>query len=154
MGGNPTGEWADDAQYLVGLCYYQAADGDVAVLDQSISAFNDMLSNYGDSPNLVEAYYGLVLAYQKFSDSDEEKILKALSHIDLVKASAIEKQGIESEEQRSELMASLQRIADNEGAPVDSRSRAQLKIGHLAYGANDYDTAIIEYQKLQQNYPM
>ena len=174
--GNPTGEWADDAQYLVGLCYYQAADGDVAVLDQSISAFNDMLSNYGDSPNLVEAYYGLVLAYrdkaqagddtqwanvtafadeayQKFSDSDEEKILKALSHIDLVKASAIEKQGIESEEQRSELMASLQRIADNEGAPVDSRSRAQLKIGHLAYGANDYDTAIVEYQKLQQNYP-
>ena len=173
---NPTGEYADDAQYLIGLCYYKAASKDPSLMDKSIAAFNKVIADYTDSPNLVEAYYGLVLAYrdlaqggddtqwanvlayadeayQKLGSSADNRILKALSHIDLVKASAIEKQGIESEEQRDQLIASLRRIADNQGAPVDSRSRAQLKIGHLAYGAGDYDTAIVEYQRLQQDHP-
>ena len=31
-----------------------------------------MLSNYGDSPNLVEAYYGLVLAYRDKAQAGDD----------------------------------------------------------------------------------
>merc|ERR1712000_247232 len=105
------------AQYLIGLCYYKAASKDPSLMDKSIAAFNKVIADYTDSPNLVEAYYGLVLvyrdlaqggddtqwanvlayadeAYQKLGPSADNRILKALSHIDLVKASAIEKQAI------------------------------------------------------------
>ena len=174
---NPAGEYADDAQYLVGLCYYKAAADDPALLDNSVAAFENMIANYGDSPNAIEAYYGLALAYrdialkrgdasqwpnvlstvdranEKYANSDEETIQKTLGHIDLVKATAIEKQGIESAEQMADLVASLKRIVTNEVAPQDARTRAQLKIGHLYYGEQDYANALTEYQMFVQTFP-
>ncbi|MCZ6675879.1 MAG: tetratricopeptide repeat protein [Candidatus Poribacteria bacterium] len=174
--GNPTGEYADDAQYLVGLCYYKAASDDPALLERSVAAFQKAIDDYPDSPNAVESYYGLTLAYrdlaqggaqemwpkiletadlayEKHSSTDDEKIKKTLGHIDLVKATAIEKQGLESPEQMAELVASLRRIAENTGAPEDSRSRAQLKIGHVYYGAGEHEKAIAEYQAFVQMFP-
>lgn len=174
---NPAGEYADDAQYLIGLCYYKAAADDPAILDNSVAAFEKMIADYGDSPNAIEAYYGLALAYrdialkrgdasqwpnvlstvdranEKYADSEDTTIQKTLGHIDLVKATAIEKQGIESDEQREGLVASLKRIVNNEAAPQDARTRAQLKIGHLYYGAEDYANALTEYQMFVQTFP-
>ncbi len=174
---NPAGEYADDAQYLIGLCYYKAAADDPAILDDSVTAFEKMISDYGDSPNAIEAYYGLALAYrdialkrddasqwpnvlstvdranEKYADSDDATIQKTLGHIDLVKATAIEKQGIESDEQREGLVASLKRIVNNKAAPQDARTRAQLKIGHLYFGAKDYANALTEYQMFVQLFP-
>lgn len=171
---NPSGEYADDAQYLVGLCYYKAAADDPALLDNSVAAFEKMIADYGDSPNAIEAYYGLALAYrdialkrgdasqwpnvlstvdranEKYADSQDGTIRKTLGHIDLVKATAIEKQGIESDEQMKDLVASLKRIVNNDAAPQDARTRAQLKIGHLYYGAKDYASALTEYQTFVQ----
>jgi tetratricopeptide (TPR) repeat protein len=174
---NPEGEYADDAQYLVGLCYYKAATDDPALLEKSVTAFEQMLADYSDSPNAVEAYYGLVLAYrdiaqqegdaakwakvleiadtanEQYAGNDDTSVKKTLGHIDLVKATAIEKQGLDTEEQMGMLVASLKRIVSNDGAPEESRTRAQLKIGHLYYGANDYANALTAYQAFAQMFP-
>ena len=173
---NPEGEYADDAQYLIGLCYYKAANGDSALLENSVSAFQKVIEQYGDSPNAVEGYYGLVLAYRdlakmgdnsqwpnvlevadlaagKYADSDDEKVRKTLGHIDLVKATAIEQQGIDSEEDMAEHVASLRRIANNTAAPEDARSRAQLKIGHSLYSAGEHEKALAEYQMFVDMFP-
>ncbi|MEC7866727.1 MAG: tetratricopeptide repeat protein [Candidatus Poribacteria bacterium] len=170
VAGNPAGEYADDAQYLIGLCYYKAAEDDSSAFDKSITSFQKMINDYADSPNIVEAYYGIVLAFRdtdqwenvmsyadeasdNFSDSSEVNVLKTLGHIDLVKATAIENQGIDSEEDKQLLIASLQRIVGNTGAPPEARTRAQLKIGHLYYRDKDYSTAASEYQKVAQEFP-
>ncbi len=179
VAGNPTGEYADDAQYLVGLCYYKAAKAasdDAALLDKSVAAFQKSIEDYPESPNAVESYYGLALAYrdmalagnaevwpkvletadtayEEHGSSDNTIVQKTLGHIDLVKATAIEKRGLESEEEKADLIASLRRIVQNTGAPEDSRSRAQLKIGHLYYGDGDHEKALAEYQTFVQMFP-
>ena len=173
---NPEGEYADDAQYLIGLCYYKAASGDSALLEKSVSAFQKVIEQYGDSPNAIEGYYGLVLAYRdlakqgddarwpkvlevadlaagKYGSSDDEKVRKTLGHIDLVKATAIEQQGIDTEEDMAEHVASLRRIANNTAAPEDARSRAQLKIGHSLYSRDEHENAIAEYQMFVDMFP-
>ena len=176
---NPAGEYADDAQYLVGLCYYKAAkaaNDDRTLLEKSLPAFQKVIDEYGESPNAIEGYYGLVLAFrdlalqgdasqwpkvlevadlsaEKYGSSDDERIRKTLGHIDLVRATAIEKQGLETEEQMAQLVASLGRIADNTAAPEDARSRAQLKIGHSYYGAGDYENALAAYQRFIGLFP-
>ena len=173
--GNPTGEYADDALYLVGLCYYQAASENPALLESSETAFKRVISDYADSPNAVEAYYGLALAYRdaaqkqedaekwplilqladeandKYSASDNELVLKTLGHIDLIKATAIENSTEEVD--IDALVASLKRIVDNTGAPEEARSRSQLKIGHTYYSAKRYDEALAEYLFFVQTFP-
>ena len=173
--GNPTGEYADDALYLVGLCYYQAASENPALLESSEAAFKRVIADYADSPNAVEAYYGLALAYRdaaqkqddtekwplilqladeandKYSSSDNELVLKTLGHIDLIKATAIENTGEEVDVDA--LVASLKRIVDNTGAPEEARSRSQLKIGHTYYSAKRYDEALAEYLLFVQTFP-
>ena len=173
--GNPTGEYADDALYLVGLCYYQAASENPALLESSETAFKRVISDYADSPNAVEAYYGLALAYRdaaqkqddtekwplilqladeasdKYSASDNELVLKTLGHIDLIKATAIENSGEEVD--IDALVASLKRIVDNTGAPEEARSRSQLKIGHTYYSEKRYDEALAEYLLFVQTFP-
>ena len=173
--GNPTGEYADDALYLVGLCYYQAASEDPALLASSETAFKRVIADYTDSPNAVEAYYGLALAYRdaaqkqddaekwplilqladeandKYSSSDNDLVLKTLGHIDLIKATAIENSSEEVD--IDALVASLKRIVDNTGAPEEARSRSQLKIGHTYYSAKRYDEALAEYLLFVQTFP-
>ena len=173
--GNPTGEYADDALYLVGLCYYQAASENPALLESSEAAFKRVIADYVDSPNAVEAYYGLALAYRdaaqkqddtekwplilqladeandKYASSDNELVLKTLGHIDLIKATAIENTGEEVDVDA--LVASLKRIVDNTGAPEEARSRSQLKIGHTYYSAKRYDEALAEYLLFVQTFP-
>ena len=173
--GNPTGEYADDALYLVGLCYYHAASEDAALLVPSEEAFQRVIAEYGDSPNAVEAYYGLALAYRdaaqkhedtekwplvlqiadeandKYAGSDDELVLRTLGHIELIKATAIE--NTSEEPDVDALVASLKRIVDNTGAPEDARSRSQLKIGHTYYGKKRYEEALAEYLAFVQTFP-
>ena len=173
--GNPTGEYADDALYLVGLCYYQAASENPALLESSEAAFKRVIADYADSPNAVEAYYGLALAYRdaaqkqndaekwplilqladeasdKYASSDDDLVLKTLGHIDLIKATAIESSSEEVD--IDALVTSLKRIVDNTGAPEEARSRSQLKIGHTYYSAKRYDEALAEYLFFVQTFP-
>ena len=173
--GNPTGEYADDALYLVGLCYYQVASENLEFLASSETAFKRVITDYPDSPNAVEAYYGLALAYrdaaqkqndtekwslvlslvdeahEKFGSSDNELVLKALGQIELIKATAIENTG--GEVDLAMLVASLKRVVDNTGAPEEVRSRSQLKIGHTYYGEKRYDEALAEYLFFVQTFP-
>ena len=173
--GNPAGEYADDALYLVGLCYYHASAEDASLITQSETAFQRVISDYAESPNAVEAYYGLALAYRdaaqkhddtekwplvlqiadeandKYASSDDELVLRTLGHIELIKATAIE--NTSEEPDVDTLVASLKRIVNNTGAPEDARSRSQLKIGHTYYGANRYEEALAEYLAFVQMFP-
>ena len=173
--GNPTGEYADDALYLVGLCYYHASAEDATLIPKSEAAFQRVIADYADSPNAVEAYYGLALAYrdaaqkhgdtdkwplvlqiadaadEKYADSDEELVLRTLGHIELIKATAIE--NTSEEVDVDVLVASLKRIVNNTGAPADARSRSQLKIGHTYYGAKRYEEALAEYLLFVEMFP-
>ena len=173
--GNPTGEYADDALYLVGLCYYRIASENPALLESAETAFKRVIADYADSPNAIEAYYGLALAYrdaaqkqndtekwplvlqlvdeahEKYASSDNEAILKALGQIELIKATAIE--NTSEDVDVDALVASLKRIVDNEGAQVEARSRSQLKIGHTYYSAKRYDEALAEYLLFVQTFP-
>ena len=173
--GNPTGEYADDALYLVGICYYEVAPEKPERLADAETAFKRVITDYPDSPNLAEAYYGLALAYrdaaqkqnatdkwplifelvdeahEKFGSSDNELILKVLGQIELVKATAIENTG-ETVDVNT-LVASLKRVVENTGAPEVVRSRSQLKIGHTYYSEKRYDEALAEYLFFVQTFP-
>ena len=173
--GNPSGEYADDALYLVGLCYYHASADDATLIPQSEAAFQRVIADYADSPNAVEAYYGLALAYRdaaqkhgdtekwplvlqiadeandKYASSEEELVLRTLGHIELVKATALENTGEEVD--IDVLAASLKRIVNNTGAPADARSRSQLKLGHTYYGAKRYEEALAEYLLFVEMFP-
>ncbi len=173
--GNPSGEYADDALYLVGLCYYHASADDATLIPQSEAAFQRVIADYADSPNAVEAYYGLALAYRdaaqkhgdtekwplvlqiadeandKYASSEEELVLRTLGHIELVKATAIE--NTSEDVDIDVLAASLKRIVNNTGAPADARSRSQLKLGHTYYGAKRYEEALAEYLLFVEMFP-
>ena len=173
--GNPTGEYADDALYLVGLCYYQAASEKPELLALSEAAFKRVIADYVDSPNAIEAYYGLALAYRdaaqkqnqtdkwplilelvdeansKFAGSEDELVLKTLGHIELVKATAIENSSEDVD--TDTLVASLKRFVENTGADEEARSRSQLKIGHTYYSAKRYDEALAEYLLFVELFP-
>ena len=173
--GNPTGEYADDALYLVGICYYKVAAENSERLASAEVAFKRVITDYPNSPNLAEAYYGLALAYrdaaqkqnatdkwplifelvdeahEKFGSSDNELILKVLGQIELVKATAIENTGEAVDVDT--LVVSLKRVVENTGAPEEVRSRSQLKIGHTYYGEKRYDEALAEYLFFVQTFP-
>ena len=173
--GNPMGEYADDALYLVGICYYEVAPEKPERLADAETAFKRVITDYPDSPNLAEAYYGLALAYrdaaqkqnatdkwalifdlvdeahEKFGSSDNELILKVLGQIELVKATAIENTGETVDVDT--LVVSLKRVVDNTGAPEMVRSRSQLKIGHTYYSEKRYDEALAEYIFFVQTFP-
>ncbi len=171
--GNPLGEYADDALYLVGLCYYHASADDASLLTQSETAFHRVISDYENSPNAVEAYYGLALAYrdaaqkhgdtekwplvlqiadqanEQYAESDDELVQRTLGHIELIKVTAIET----TSEDVDALVASLERIVDNTGAPEEARSRSQLKIGHTYYSEKRYEEALGEYLRFVETFP-
>ncbi len=171
---NPTGDYADDALYLIGLCYYHASVDKPELAEKSIAAFNKVIDEHGDSPNAIEAYYGLVLVYSdaaqkhgdtskwpliletadaasaQFAESDDELVLRTLGQIDLIKASAIENTDPDNVEA---LVAGFKRIVENTGAPETARIRAQLKIGHTYYRKEHFQDALAAYKMFVETYP-
>ena len=171
---NPAGEYADDALYLIGLCYYNASSEKPELAEKSEAAFNRVVAEYGDTPNAIDAYFGLVLLYQdaaqkrgdtakwslilqtadaaseKFADSSEEAILETLGRIDLIKAVALENTNADDVDG---LVASLQRVIDNPGALEDARIRSQLKIGHAYYSKERYQEALAAYNLFVEKFP-
>ena len=172
--GNPTGEYADDALYLIGLCYYHASSEDPALLEKSEAAFKQMLEKYADSPNLIEAYYGLVLVYRdaaqkhgdtakwglvlqtadeastKYINSDDDLVLRTLGHIDLIRATAIENTNADDIDS---VVQSLQAIFNNTRSPEEARVRSLLKIGHTYYSKQRYQEALASYLLFVESFP-
>ena len=171
---NPTGEYADDALYLIGLCYYHASSDKPELTEKAVEAFNTVIADYAQSPNAIEAYYGLVLVYRDaaqkqgdtskwalvlqtaeaasadFADSDDELVQRTLGNIDLIRATALENTNADDVEG---LVANLQKIIDNPGAPEENRARSQLKIGHTYYAKKRYSEALAAYKVFVENYP-
>ncbi len=172
--GDPAGEYADDALYFVGLCYYNASVDKPELVEKAAEAFNKVVTEYADSPNAIEAYHGLVLVYhdaaqkhgdttkwplvlqtadaanEKFSDSSDELVLQTLGRIDLIKATALESTNADDIDG---LVVNLQRIIDNPGASEDARIRSQLKIGHTYYKKDRYEEALAAYKSFVEKFP-
>ena len=167
---NPQGEFADDAQYLVGVCYYQAEDKNPENMNKAIAAFQKVIDDYPNSPNVSDAYYGIALAYKElaekgdaaywakaievadaataaFGNSDDGKVQETLNNINLVKISALEASK-SSPESIDAMIEVLRKVVSSPVATVDAKARAQLKMGHLLYEAKRYQEAIPEYEKL------
>ncbi len=171
---DPTGEYADDALYLVGLCYYNASENNPDLITKSEDAFNRVITEHSDEANAIDAYYGLVLLYrdaaqkhgdtskwplvlqtaeaasQAFADSNHEATLRTLGHIELIKAGAIENTNADDIDS---LIASLQQIVDNPGTTEDTRIRSQLKIGHTYYKKERFEEALDAYKMFVQSFP-
>ena len=174
--GNPTGDYADDALYLVGLCYYRASSDKPELAEKAEAAFNRVIAEHSEkSPkNAIEAYYGLTLVYQdaaekhgdtskwalviqtadaaneQFADSSDAVVLQTLGNIDLLKAAALEKTDVDDIDV---IIAGLQRIIDNPGVEEDLRIRSQLKIGHTYYRKQRYQEALDAYKLFADTYP-
>jgi len=171
---NPDGEFADDAQYLVGLSYNNAKGDVPANLNKAIDAFQKVIDNYPESPNAIEAYYGIILARKELSETDEsqwnkiidiadtaeanyadsedDRVQETLSFIALVEAQALEKTDTGTGNV-DKLIGQLQKVVNNKSAKLSSRARALLKIGHLLYGVGKYQEAIGSYEKLISDFP-
>ena len=171
---DPDGEYADDALYLVGLCYYNASEKNPDLVALSENAFNKVIAEHGEDANAIDAYYGLVLLYrdaaqkqgdtskwslvmqtaeaasQAFADSTDEQTLQTLGRIELIKATAIENTNADDIDG---LIASLKQIVDNAGAPEEARIRSQLKIGHTYYRTERYDEALTAYKMFVESFP-
>ncbi len=171
---NPTGDYADDALYLIGLCYYHASVDKPELADKAIAAFNQVIDEHGESPNAIEAYYGLVLVYSdaaqkrgdaskwplilqtadaasaQFGDSDDELVLRTLGQIDLIKASAIEKTDPDNVEA---LVEGFWSIFNNTSAPENARIRALLKVGHTYYRKERFQDALAAYKMFVETFP-
>jgi len=172
---NPAGEYADDAQYLVGVCYYQIEDKKPDDLSKAIAAFEKMANDYPNSPNLSDAYYGIALAYRDFAekhdktywakvieiadtattalgDSEDAAVQEKLNNINLVKIRALE-ESEGSEAGADSMIAVLQKVVSSPVATVDAKANAQLKMGHLLYEVKRYQEAISSYEKLLEITP-
>ncbi|HIE28750.1 TPA: tetratricopeptide repeat protein [Candidatus Poribacteria bacterium] len=172
---NPKGEYADDAQYLVGVCYYQIEEKNPQDLNKAIAAFQKMIDDYPNSSNLDDAYYGITLAYRDLAEkvdaaywakiievadtataamgsSEDEKVLETLNNINLVKIRALE-ESTGAEESVDAMTEVLHKVVDSPVASLDAKANAQLKMGHLLYEVKRYQDAISAYEKLLQIAP-
>jgi len=172
---NPQGEYADDAQYLVGVCYYQIEDKNPEDLNKAITAFQKVLDDYPNSGNLSDAYYGVALAYRDLAekgdaaywakiievadtataslgDSEDGKVLETLNNINLVKINALE-QSKGSEESVDAMVKVLRKVVTSPVATTDAKVNAQLKMGILLYEIKRYQEAIAAYEKLVEIAP-
>ena len=171
---DPAGEYADDALYLVGLCYYNASEENPDLIPKAEEAFNKVITEHPEEANAIDAYYGLVLLYrdaaqkhgdttkwalvlqtaeaasQAFANSTEEETLRTLGHIELIKATALESTNADDVDG---LVASLKQIVDNPSAPEDARIRSQLKIGHTYYSKERFQEALNAYKMFVENFP-
>jgi tetratricopeptide (TPR) repeat protein len=167
---NPQGEHADAAQYLIGVSYYQIEDKNPENLNKAVAAFQKVINDYPNSANLVDAYYGITLAYRDlaeksdaaywakvievadvataaFGNSEDGKVLETLNNINLVKINALESSK-GSEAGIDAMLEVLRKVVSSPVSTVDAKARAQLKMGHLLYEAKRYQEAIAEYEKL------
>jgi len=171
---DPEGEYADDAQYLVGVCYLEIEDKKQEDLEKAVAAFQKVIDDHSDSPNVPEAYYAMMLAHRnmaenddanwtkivevadialdKFVDSTDVKVQETLNNINLVRLKALEETRGEGGDIGA-LIAGLRKVTDNPVSKEDAKARAQLKIGHLLFEVKQYKEAIEEYQKLIEGYP-
>jgi tetratricopeptide (TPR) repeat protein len=172
---NPQGEFADDAQYLVGVCYYQIEAKKPEDLNKSIAAFQKVIDDYPNSPNLPDAYYGIALAYKDLAekhdpaywakiievadaataalgDSGDEEVQEKLNNINLVKINALEESG-STEEGVDAMIEVLQKVVDSPVASIDAKVNSQMKMGHLLYEVERYQDAIPAYQKMLEIAP-
>jgi tetratricopeptide (TPR) repeat protein len=171
----PDSEYADEAQYLIGLCYYSIEPRTKENVEKAIEAFQKLIDNYPSSNNIADAYFGIAQSRKdlgemgddtqwakiieicdyinsNFADKEDEKTQRIVANANLLKVYAVEKAGT-TEVGADALIASLRRVVESRTADEEARARSQLKIGHLLFEAEKYQEAIPEYQKVVDLFP-
>ncbi|MCD6508683.1 tetratricopeptide repeat protein [Candidatus Poribacteria bacterium] len=171
----PDSEYADEAQYLVGLCYYSIEPRTKENLLKAIEAFQKLIDNYPNSNNVADAYFGIAQSRKElgemgdetqwakiieicdyinsnFADKEDERTQKVVANANLLKVYAAEKAG-STEVGADALIASLRKVVQSRTADPETKARSQLKIGHMLFEAKKYQEAIPEYQKVADMFP-
>ena len=72
---NPSGEWADDAQYAIGSCWIWLSKGtDPVRIRHAIHALEKLLENYPDTPLVADAHYWLGTCHFQLGDNNHAVI--------------------------------------------------------------------------------
>ena len=72
---DPSGDWADDAQYAIGSCWiWLSKDSDTASLQHAIKALEKLLKNYPDTPFAADANYWIGNCHLRLGDEDRAVI--------------------------------------------------------------------------------
>ena len=72
---NPSGEWADDAQYAIGSCWIWLSKGsDPVRIRHAIHALEKLLENYPDTPLVADAHYWLGTCHFQLGDNNHAAI--------------------------------------------------------------------------------
>ena len=72
---NPSGEWADDAQYAIGSCWVWLSKGtDPVRIRHAIDALQKLLDDYPDTPLVADAHYWLGTCRFQLGDNNHATI--------------------------------------------------------------------------------
>ena len=72
---NPSGDWADDAQYAIGSCWIWLSKGKNPVrIQHAIDALEKLLVNYTDTPLVADAHYWLGSCHFQLGDNNHATI--------------------------------------------------------------------------------
>lgn len=72
---NPSGEWADDAQFAIGSCWIWLSKGaDSVYLQRAIDALEKLLENYPDTPLVADVHYWLGTCQFQLGDDNRATI--------------------------------------------------------------------------------
>lgn len=72
---NPSGEWADNAQYAIGSCWIWLSKGsDPVRIRRAIDAIEKLLDNYPDTPLVADAHYWLGACHFQLGDDNRATI--------------------------------------------------------------------------------
>ena len=72
---NPSGDWADDAQYAIGSCWIWLSKGkDPVRIQHAIDALEKLLENYPDTPLVADAHYWIGTCYFQLGDDNRATI--------------------------------------------------------------------------------
>lgn len=171
----PDSEYADEAQYLIGLCYYSIEPRTKENLLKAIEAFQKLIDNYPNSNNLPDAYFGIAqirkdlgdmgdetqwakvieicdFINSNFGGAEDERVQRIVANANLLKVYAVEKAGA-TEKGMEALIASLRRVVNTKSADPEARARSQMKIGHMLFEAGKYEEAIPEYRQVVELFP-
>ncbi|MCB9249172.1 MAG: tetratricopeptide repeat protein [Ignavibacteriales bacterium] len=149
----PASSYADDSQYLIGWIAFQRNE-----FDEAIKNYNILIDRYQQSTLLPIAYYSIGDSY--FNRGEYSKAVASYNRLiaqypnsqyvfDAV--NGIQYSFIVQDQQDNAINYLRDFISNHSG--LDFLDKIQFKIGEIYYSANNYEAAILEYEKLIDNYP-
>ena len=158
---NPSGEWADDAQYAIGSCWiWLSKDMDPVRIRHAIDALEKLLANYTDTPLVADAHYWLgtchfqlgensraVIHFQKVINDFFNRSISEFAQFDLARI-------YEKQNNLAVSISIYESVSDRSGNPY-LVTRAKERIQSLRFGltSDSSETELEEINSFGRNMP-